>query len=129
MKKSFIISNADASFDAYYQSQIKKKEKKMGIQEPMTSTQTGEENHFGLVEGIMPAARDGHCAVKDSQGCMYVFGGDRHLMPFNDLYMIKLQWTPLEGQPVWKWQGSSSSAKASERKQWTENKTKQEIDY
>jgi hypothetical protein len=30
MKKSFLISNADASFDSYYQSQIKKKEKKMG---------------------------------------------------------------------------------------------------
>jgi hypothetical protein len=28
----------------------------------------------------------------DSQGNMYVFGGDRHHMPFNDLYMLKLDW-------------------------------------
>ncbi len=90
MKKSFIISNADASFDAYYQSQIKKKEKKMGLQEPMTSTQTGEENHFGLVEGIMPAARDGHSADIDSNGNMFMFGGDRHHMPFNDLFFMEL---------------------------------------
>ena len=90
MKKSFIISNADASFDAYYQSQIKKKEKKMGLQEPMTSTQTGEENHFGLVEGIMPAARDGHSADIDSNGHIFMFGGDRHHMPFNDLFFMEL---------------------------------------
>jgi len=40
MKKSFIISNADASFETYYQSQIKKKDKKIGqqVQEMITST-------------------------------------------------------------------------------------------
>ena len=36
------------------------------------------------------ARRSKHTVVayKDA---VYVFGGDRHLMPFNDLYMIKLQ--------------------------------------
>jgi hypothetical protein len=24
---------------------------------------------------------------------MFVFGGDRHHMPFNDLYMMKLNWS------------------------------------
>lgn len=37
-----------------------------------------------------PQARDGHTSVVDKFGFMWVFGGDRHQMPFNDLYMIKL---------------------------------------
>lgn len=45
-----------------------------------------------FVEGNRPTPRDGHSAVVDSHGFMYVFGGDRHQMPFNDLYMIKLEW-------------------------------------
>ena len=48
------------------------------------------ENKFGLIRGAKPTARDGHIGTVDSKGFMYVFGGDRHLMPFNDLYMIKL---------------------------------------
>jgi hypothetical protein len=44
-----------------------------------------------FVEGNRPTPRDGHSAVVDSHGFMYVFGGDRHQMPFNDLYMIKLE--------------------------------------
>lgn len=97
MKKSFIISNADASFETYYQSQIKKKEKKMGQQlnEQMTTTQNNGspglgQNHFGAVAGIQPAARDGHSTVISANGFMFVFGGDRHHMPFNDLYLMEL---------------------------------------
>ena len=45
----------------------------------------------GFVPGKKPTPRDGHSAVVDSHGYMYVFGGDRHHMPFNDLYMIKLE--------------------------------------
>lgn len=45
---------------------------------------------FGLVKGKEPTARDGHSSTVDNEGWMYVFGGDRHHMPFNDLYMIKL---------------------------------------
>jgi hypothetical protein len=86
MKQSFIISNADDSFDAYYQSM--RKRGKLG----MTTTDPGmsaKQTKFGMVSG-KPAARDGHSANVDKRGCMYVFGGDRHQMPFNDLYMIKL---------------------------------------
>jgi hypothetical protein len=86
MKQSFIISNADDSFDAYYQSM--RKRGKLG----MTTTDAGHTNKqtkFGMVAG-KPAARDGHSANVDKRGCMYVFGGDRHQMPFNDLYMIRL---------------------------------------
>lgn len=46
---------------------------------------------FGLINGVRPTPRDGHSASVDSSGHMWVFGGDRHHMPFNDLYMIKLE--------------------------------------
>ena len=49
-----------------------------------------KESHFGVVEGIQPAARDGHSADISEKGYMFVFGGDRHHMPFNDLYLMKL---------------------------------------
>ena len=44
-----------------------------------------------MVKGKMPTARDGHSATVDKKGFMYVFGGDRHHMPFNDLYVLPLQ--------------------------------------
>jgi len=46
---------------------------------------------FGLVKGKMPTARDGHSSSLDHRGNMYIFGGDRHHMPFNDLYILPLQ--------------------------------------
>ena len=49
-----------------------------------------QENKFGVVKGKKPTARDGHTCNVDSEAFMYVFGGDRHHMPFNDLYLIKL---------------------------------------
>lgn len=88
MQNRFIIKNADPSFDQYYQQMKKRKQHGFG------ATEHGATNHgeskFGLIKGSKPTARDGHIAVVDSQGFMYVFGGDRHLMPFNDLYMIEL---------------------------------------
>lgn len=49
------------------------------------------ESNYGVVAGIQPAARDGHSTDIDTEaGLMFVFGGDRHHMPFNDLYVMKL---------------------------------------
>ena len=36
------------------------------------------------VQSHYPTARDGHAAVVYF-GCLWIFGGDRHHMPFNDL--------------------------------------------
>ena len=36
-----------------------------------------------------PTARDGHAAVIYF-GCLWIFGGDRHHMPFNDLQILPL---------------------------------------
>ena len=45
---------------------------------------------YGKVQGRRPAARDGHSGLilNDS---LIVFGGDRHHMPFNDMFMLDLQ--------------------------------------
>jgi len=87
MMNTFIIKNADSSFDQYHQTMKKRKQFGGGYDYNATSN----DNKFGLIRGAKPTARDGHISIVDSKGLMYVFGGDRHLMPFNDLYMIQLQ--------------------------------------
>jgi len=82
MKNTFIIKNADESFEVNSKLLPKNKQR-------LTETQSVK--YTDLVEGQRPPPRDGHSAVVDSQGFMYIFGGDRHHMPFNDLYMIKLE--------------------------------------
>ena len=49
-----------------------------------------KDSYFGIVPGIFPAARDGHTCEISDEGLMFVFGGDRHHMAFNDLYLLKL---------------------------------------
>ena len=45
--------------------------------------------------GIQPDSREGHSCDISDDGLMFVFGGDRHTMAFNDLHMINLSmnWT------------------------------------
>ncbi len=98
MQNTFIIKNADESFDQYYQQM---KRRKLGHNANQDPNQLGgmsaalphgvQENHFGVVQGIQPAARDGHTVEISEDGLMLVFGGDRHHMSFNDLYLIKLR--------------------------------------
>ena len=84
MQSSFIIKNADESFEVNAKQLLKQKT----IKAQPTSDAP---KYTSFMEGMRPTPRDGHTAVVDSQGFMYVFGGDRHHMPFNDLYMIKLE--------------------------------------
>lgn len=74
MQQSFIIKNADHTFDAYYQ-QMRKRGKAGGF--AMTSDPAMGETKFGMVAG-RPTARDGHSANVDQYNYMYIFGGDRH---------------------------------------------------
>ena len=91
MQNTFIIKNADESFDVYYQ-QMKKRKQQGNFGHTQDANATNHlEAKFGLVHNVWPTARDGHSAQVDQNGYMYVFGGDRHHMPFNDLYMIKLK--------------------------------------
>jgi len=41
--------------------------------------------------GTKPCARDGHSIVKQGNK-MFVFGGDRHKMQFNDLHALNLDY-------------------------------------
>lgn len=88
MQNSFIVKNADESFDAYYHTMRKRR--------TMNAANAGMEGGSmkktctGFVKGNKPNPRDGHTATLDSKGNMFVFGGDRHQMPFNDLFMIRL---------------------------------------
>lgn len=101
MQNTFIIKNADESFDAYYAQMRKRKLGQVSHGTgnfdqtnnniPASPSKIAESNsHFGVIWGIKPAARDGHCTEISENGCMFVFGGDRHHMPFNDLYMMNL---------------------------------------
>jgi hypothetical protein len=100
MQNSFIIKNADESFEAYFQQM---RRRKLGGQPMnMDSTMGGnsatlqghspgaQASNFGVVAGIQPAARDGHSTEISDEGLMFVFGGDRHHMPFNDFFLMKL---------------------------------------
>jgi hypothetical protein len=95
MQNSFIIKNADDSFDAYFQQMRRRKTTNFDQTGNQSATMQGgspglNQSSFGVVSGIQPAARDGHTTEISSDGLMFVFGGDRHHMPFNDLYMMKL---------------------------------------
>ena len=93
MKKSLLIANAHPSFD--FMAQLKKKKNNFG-----GTFGCGTHNSFGLnmtlsqkgksrVSGIRPMPRDGHsCTVYNNM--MIGFGGDRHHMPFNDLFVLDL---------------------------------------
>ena len=95
MQSTFIIKNADESFDAYY---VQMKKRKQGGHDNTGHSATLQgvspggkmESNFGVVQGIQPAARDGHTTEVNSDGIMFMFGGDRHHMPFNDLHLMQL---------------------------------------
>ena len=91
MQRSFLIASADPSFDLM--TQLKRKKNNLGFG-------GATHNSFGLnmslsqkgkqrVGGIRPNPRDGHSVVIH-EGRMIVFGGDRHHMPFNDMFALDL---------------------------------------
>jgi hypothetical protein len=86
MKNSFIIKNADPSFDSYYNSMKKRKNNTTNSFIMGGST----EGAYGKIPGRRPAARDGHTGIIAGD-LFLVFGGDRHQMPFNDIYMLDLK--------------------------------------
>ena len=86
-----LIARADPSFD--FMAQLKRKKNNLGF---------GMSNHnaFGLnmslsqkgktkVSGIRPMPRDGHSGILHN-GVMVIFGGDRHHMPFNDIFVLDI---------------------------------------
>jgi hypothetical protein len=99
MMNSFIIKNADTSFDQYYSSM--KKRKQLGgptatgfntsVNMGNSSTAAANESiNYGKNKGKRPAARDGHTGVIFGK-YMLIFGGDRHHMPFNDTFVLDVK--------------------------------------
>ena len=91
--------NADESFDSYYAQMRKRKAGMTGLDSSTNQNHNNgspgdnRESIFGVVSGVSPAARDGHTCEISDDGLMFVFGGDRHHMAFNDLYLLNLsQW-------------------------------------
>ena len=81
MKNSFLIKNADQSFDTYY-----------GIMKKRKGQSINSEAQYGRIQYKRPAARDGHTGIL--YGDFYIiFGGDRHHMPFNDMFYLVLDGT------------------------------------
>ena len=87
MKNSLLIKHADPSFDSY--ASLKKRKTAYGY---------AGANIFGLATatglkgksrcpGNRPAPRDGHSGLMFNNYFM-VFGGDRHHMPFNDIFAL-----------------------------------------
>ena len=83
MLNSGIIKAADRGFEMAYQQYRKKKAKMrdtLGI---------GKETRFGGIRGRVPAARSGHQSSAFGQ-YLFIFGGDRRQMPFNDLFLLSM---------------------------------------
>ena len=51
---------------------------------------TGTHHFYGKLEAKRPPARDGHSGVVFGDKFI-VFGGDRHHMPFNDIYCLEVK--------------------------------------
>lgn len=88
MKNSFLINNTGKGFENYFNSQ---KRKKLGLSmsPDVSHLSPTKAPRNSKVSGLRPRPRDGHSALvwKDS---MVIFGGDRHHMPFNDLFTLNL---------------------------------------
>ena len=56
-----------------------------GLINPMDSTS----EHLARYK--RPPARDGHCGVVVRDRYLFVFGGDRHRMPFNDSFLLDIE--------------------------------------
>lgn len=110
MKSSLIIQSSEINFETYYKKMIKRK-----IAHALSSSMNSANNQGSptasggrfassggtqeiasprgtllFVKGKRPPARDGH-TVAVHNGSFIVFGGDRHQMPFNDLFVLDLE--------------------------------------
>jgi hypothetical protein len=86
MKNSYLIKNQNASFEKNY-TLIRKK----AMDKERTGMMTNNfDEAITKTQGKRPPARDGHTGIVHGTN-FYVFGGDRHQMPFNDFHMLDLK--------------------------------------
>ena len=86
MRNSFLIKNADPSFEKSY-ALIRKR----ALERERTGMPANDyDEALTKTCGKRPPARDGHTGAIVGE-CMFVFGGDRHCMPFNDFHMLDIK--------------------------------------
>jgi len=102
MKNTFLLKHNNPSFDNYAAMMKKRRfsvtmPAQFGGSSAAKADETGSsavlskmQREMALkINPINPQARDGHaCVLFD--GKMVIFGGDRHHMPFNDLFLLDL---------------------------------------
>jgi len=87
MKNAFILKNSNASFEQYFQAMKRRKVIKNGVSINLSiSVDNGKSIH---IQKNKPSARDGHSSFV-YRNKMFIFGGDRHHMPFNDLFFLDI---------------------------------------
>jgi hypothetical protein len=101
MKNSLIIQSSDSNFEHLYKQMVKRKialavtSSFTGKQHPLVSgggglsEVTSPRGDLLFVKGRRPHARDGHSALV-YEGNLIIFGGDRHHMPYNDLFIFDI---------------------------------------
>lgn len=91
MKNSFLIKTAGKAFDHYAQYyKSKKKQQQSFSNQNLVEASPVHEKKTGKIEGLMPKPRDGHSGVIYENRYLVIFGGDRHHVPFNDLFTLDL---------------------------------------
>jgi len=89
MKNSFLIKNSGKGFENYYSSLKRRKMDKSNAVDVGGLSPT-KAKRASKITGNRPRPRDGHSS--DLFGdYMIIFGGDRHHMPFNDLFSLNLE--------------------------------------
>ena len=92
MQNSLIIQSADPSFDSYYKQMLKRKIQTQAsgkFGSGFTQEIASPRGTLLFVKGKRPPARDGHTAIILNNQFI-VFGGDRHQMPYNDMFVLDL---------------------------------------
>ena len=88
MKNAFILKNSNQSFESYYQAMKKRRHNKMGVSLNLSvSLENGQKSQH--IFKNKPSARDGHSSFVYLNK-MFIFGGDRHHMPFNDVFFLDI---------------------------------------
>jgi len=89
MKNTFILKNTNPSFESYFNAMKKRKHQKNNINLSTSLDATGKNlTQIGQhIHKNKPNPRDGQTSfIYDNK--MFIFGGDRHHMPFNDLFFL-----------------------------------------
>ena len=90
MKQSFLLKQSDKEFESYWNLVKKKKEGHPAVAQAFGLMPAVGMSNSNRQSGKKPSARDGH-STNIYGNIFIVFGGDRHQMPFNDMFVLDLQ--------------------------------------